>query len=175
MIGVHGDCLWGLVRTCVTHFHPYLPPGPMGSSGGGSHVTGTGVGSNFRFVVHLELKPAKKRYRRRDLSGDRYRVTGSNVKLEMCRSPIYPIIWGFIPPRALRVIRSDPRRSLGSSREPSRAAARPRVRKCRRARPRAARAGRRDRARRGTRGRGPIRPVRRATAPGVRPVSRAVR
>ena len=99
MIGVHGDCLWGLVRTCVTHFHPYLPPGPMGSSGGGSHVTGTGVGSNFRFVVHLELKPAKKRYRRRDLSGDRYRVTGSNVKLEMCLPDISHHMGVYPPPR----------------------------------------------------------------------------
>jgi hypothetical protein len=30
----------------------------MGSSGGGPHATGTGVGSNFRFVCHLEWKPA---------------------------------------------------------------------------------------------------------------------
>jgi hypothetical protein len=48
------------VGTYVTTLHPYLPPGAsaMGSSGGGPHATGTGVGSNFRFVCHLEWKPA---------------------------------------------------------------------------------------------------------------------
>ena len=54
---------YGCVGTYATATYPYLPPGAMESSGGGSQLTGTGVGSNFRFVSDLELKPARGRSR----------------------------------------------------------------------------------------------------------------
>ena len=59
IIGVNGDCLWLCGDVCHSP-HPYLPPGAMdvGSSGVCSQGPEYPVGSNFRFVRELELKPA---------------------------------------------------------------------------------------------------------------------
>ena len=58
-IGVNDDCLW--LCGDLWHSHPSLSAlaGAMaegGSSGGGSQHTGTGVGSNLRFVCELEVE-----------------------------------------------------------------------------------------------------------------------
>ena len=55
IIGVNGDCLWLCGDVC--HSPPSLSA-PRSHGKLRSMLTGTGVGSNFRFVVHLELKPA---------------------------------------------------------------------------------------------------------------------
>ena len=55
IIGVNGDCLW----LCGDVFHS--PPSLSAPRSHGKlrrRLTGTGVGSNFRFVSDLELKPA---------------------------------------------------------------------------------------------------------------------
>ena len=60
IIGVNGDCLWLCGDVCHC---------PLSLSAPRSHgklrrrLTGTGVGSNFRFVSDLELKPARGRSR----------------------------------------------------------------------------------------------------------------
>ena len=55
IIGVNGDCLWLCGDVC--HSPPSLSA-PRSHGKLRRRLTGTGVGSNFRFVVHLELKPA---------------------------------------------------------------------------------------------------------------------
>ena len=55
IIGVNGDCL----RLCGDVFHP--PPSLPAPKSHGKlrrRLTGTGAGSNFRFVADLRLKPA---------------------------------------------------------------------------------------------------------------------
>ena len=56
IIGVHGDCLWPCGDVC--HSPPSISA-PRSHGKLRSMLTGTGVGSNFRFVADLELKPAK--------------------------------------------------------------------------------------------------------------------
>ena len=55
IIGVNGDCLWICGDVC--HSPPSLSA-PRSHGKLRSMLTGTGVGSNFRFVSDLELKPA---------------------------------------------------------------------------------------------------------------------
>ena len=51
---------YGHVGTYATPPHPYLHVSAPRSHGKLRRMlTGTGVESNFRFVVHLELKPAR--------------------------------------------------------------------------------------------------------------------
>ena len=56
IIGVNGDCLWLCGDVC--HSPPSLSA-PRSHGKLRSMLTGTGVGSNFRFVSDLELKPAQ--------------------------------------------------------------------------------------------------------------------
>ena len=55
IIGVNCDCLWLCGDVC--HSPPSLCA-PRSHGKLRSMLTGTGVGSNFRFVTDLELKPA---------------------------------------------------------------------------------------------------------------------
>ena len=59
IIGVNGDCLWLCGDVC--HSPPSLSA-PRSHGKLRSMLTGTGVGSNFRSVSDLELKPAKLRW-----------------------------------------------------------------------------------------------------------------
>ena len=59
IIGVNGDCLWLCGDVC--HSPPSLSA-PRSHGKLRRRLTGTGVGSNFRFVFHLELKPARARF-----------------------------------------------------------------------------------------------------------------
>ena len=61
IIGVNGDCLWLCGDVC--HSPPSLSA-PRSHGKLRSMLTGTGVGSNSRFVSDLELKPASKPSRR---------------------------------------------------------------------------------------------------------------
>ena len=60
IIGVNGDCLWLCGDVC--HSPPSLSA-PRSHGKLRSMLTGTGVGSNFRSVSDLELKPALRLYR----------------------------------------------------------------------------------------------------------------
>ena len=60
IIGVNGDCLWLCGDVC--HPPPSLPA-PRSHGKLRRRLTGTGVGSNFRFVSDLELKPAFKEHK----------------------------------------------------------------------------------------------------------------
>ena len=55
IIGVNGDCLWICGDLC--HSSSSLSA-PRSHEKLRWRLTGTGVGSNFRFVCHLEWKPA---------------------------------------------------------------------------------------------------------------------
>ena len=57
IIGVNGDCLWPCGDVC--HSPPSLPA-PRSHGKLRRRLTGTGVGSNFRFVADLELQPATR-------------------------------------------------------------------------------------------------------------------
>ena len=57
IIGVNGDCLWLCGDVC--HSPPSISAPPLRSHEKlRRRLTGTGVGSNFRFVGELDLKPA---------------------------------------------------------------------------------------------------------------------
>ena len=55
IIGVNGDCLWLCGDVCHS---PSSLSAPRSHGKLTRRLTGTGVGSNFRFVRELELKPA---------------------------------------------------------------------------------------------------------------------
>jgi hypothetical protein len=84
IIGVNGDCLWLCGDVCHS---PSSLPAP------GSHgklrrmLTWTGVESNFRFVVHLKLKPASHVTRHR--AGQRIRQSDREPPRSTCTYEIW--------------------------------------------------------------------------------------
>ena len=66
IIGVNGDCLWLCGDVC--HSPPSLSA-PRSHGKLRRRLTGTGVGSNFRFVADLEWQPAINKERRTRNSG----------------------------------------------------------------------------------------------------------
>ena len=57
IIGVHGDCLWSCGDVCHS---PTSLSAPRSHGKLRSMLTGTGVGSNFRFVSHLDAEAATR-------------------------------------------------------------------------------------------------------------------
>ena len=87
IIGVNGDCLWLCGDVC--HSPPSLSA-PRSHGKLRSMLTGTGVGSNFRFVADLELKPASTVYFNPFPATFQYTGTGSRLLRDRlpCDSPI---------------------------------------------------------------------------------------